>query len=135
MTISITLSQAYQLAKEAIEERGPTYCHYDVCAYFDESGQPSCLVGLMLSKLGLTPLSVMGRNEAGIENLFNHGVVKADKPTRMFLVNLQANQDAEKCWEECLEMAIAVVHMHYPDEMAATMAEVESQLVEYVLAS
>jgi hypothetical protein len=77
-----------------------------VCAYFDEDGCPSCLVGQGLSRLGLTMESVKGHNTDGTGDLIKAGIiVDADDALAEWLENAQSYQDTGFKWSEAIGAA------------------------------
>lgn len=95
---------AVQLAKRAVEEKGPEY-HYGHtdCVYFIK-GKPSCVIGYMLSYEGVTAAHVADSNNQGVHQL----CLGADAKTESFLAELQEGQDAEKPWGVVLINALKV---------------------------
>lgn len=85
---------------------------YGVCVYFAaENGEfePSCLVGHILARYGITYKQLDSRdcNTSNIVTVFGQGYVKGDERTRAFLADLQAAQDAGDSWGRALVSALS----------------------------
>lgn len=135
MTVKISFSQALDLAQMAVADKGEDYVYqrpfyaplgHTVCAYYDESGQPSCLVGHILHGMGLR---TRGRkNFCSVAELAEIGVISIDAKTNYFLGFLQSSQDIGIPWGTALAQALA----HYKTFADEAGEESNEERVEIV---
>lgn len=127
MTIKIGYEQARDLLELAVAERGTDYIYqkpqvssddcddlFSTCAYFTQGGQPSCMVGDMLSRLGVTKETLdeaegENNNLVGVVALWYTGLIECDWPTLVLLWKAQQYQDEEEPWGISLKSALAAV--------------------------
>lgn len=108
--LELTYTDALRLLEKAVADKGEDYVypHYnDGCAYFEEAfrenaGQPSCIVGHVLSYGGITEEDLNGANMTGVRSLTGENsrchVLDVDDETRELLRAAQAFQDAGMPW-------------------------------------
>lgn len=118
--IEITLESAIEGVTATVEEFGENYVYehpYGVRCLYVFDGQPSCIVGKFLAKVGV-PLERLTRADEGwgvlardlIGQLEHEGVIATDGPKvgRFFDV-LQSKQDYGYHWGEALKLAKTAV--------------------------
>lgn len=110
------------LLDEIVAEYPPGHCYEKVsyppgfapgCAYTYE-GRPSCLIGILLSRLGYTVNEFSNNNIITIDELCklsDAAALFADGATVDFLREVQSHQDAGKPWDE----AVRAAKDWYPD--------------------
>ena len=121
MTVSISYQQAVDLLELAVEERGKDFTYIRAgqtpddknsgyCAYYTENGSPSCIVGWVLNRLGITAWQCQqaGVNESSVDELVTNEIIKIDFKTYALLMTAQALQDAITPWGKTLEIAKGV---------------------------
>lgn len=92
------------------------------CVYFRD-GQPSCILGQLLARHGVTPdelttyvpvsgeyVGMAGANGTVIRRLVDWGVVEVDSQRTLdLLIKVQRNQDRGSAWLAAVESAVARV--------------------------
>jgi hypothetical protein len=119
--LKIGYEQARDLLELAVEERGPDYVyeHPDGetggCFYFTRSGEPSCIVGWVLNRLGLkfewgcaTTTEDHGYipNATSVEFLIAKGHIDVDFRTAVLLQVAQNLQDDDWYWGDAVQRAV-----------------------------
>ena len=122
--LTIEYEPAVTALKNAVYVMGEDYVYEpeeneallsDGCVYFDVEGQPSCLIGHVLSDLGMTsfePESV--ENSSSVSTLIARGVLKVDdidplsgsSKTAALLAYGQSLNDNRSPWGEAVTQAI-----------------------------
>jgi hypothetical protein len=107
--ITITATEARELLKRAVEEKGENYVYRkplfaDHCVYFS-AGAPSCLIGHVLSYKGMESIDD-SMNGCGVEDLFENGYLAADDATRDALDMAQTEQDHGGTWGTAVAVAL-----------------------------
>lgn len=113
-SIEITRDEARALLAEVVAEKGGDYVYpranmsdsdgnSALCVYFEPDGSPSCIVGHLLARKGIT-LSTLGddSNQVGVSSLVDDGILACDKITADALYEAQASQDGGDTWGEAL---------------------------------
>ena len=118
MTITITAAEARELLTRAVEEKGADYVYPRSvdealgCAYFEDDGTPSCIVGHVLAYKGVTletlPLPDFDNN-ASVWALQRSGFLEADDRASEALRRAQGRQDGGGDWGEALSIALRVL--------------------------
>jgi hypothetical protein len=118
-TIFIDQARALKLMDQAVEERGGSFVYYDqfaesyreygTCRY-QVDGQPACLVGLALSKAGLTVEELELLEGSSIQASYEQGRLPAERleithEALKVLELAQTLQDNDATWGEALESA------------------------------
>lgn len=110
--IRLGLSRVRELAQLAVLERGAEFVYQrpeidgqPTCAYFDNFGKPSCLVGMILFRCGIEPLHYTTLNSVWVFDLQDEGVIEADPDAIAYLDDLQSAQDKNVPWGEAVENA------------------------------
>lgn len=113
--VEVTLEAAKKTAREIVRERGVDHTYAQItldhttceqaCAYFDLEGNPSCIVGIILFRLGLEPIQYLPENWLDVSDLRSAGLIEADDVTVAFLDDLQSRQDAGFTWSSALNYA------------------------------
>lgn len=124
---SLTFDQAKALLERAVEEKGKDFRYtqpkdewgHGVCVYFDpDTKAPSCLVGHVLSYVGVTAdivESSLTNFSTDVDDLYEKGVLKADGETLMLLTLAQSEQDEGNTWGDALEEALATYADRFTD--------------------
>ena len=114
MTTRIEYAEAVELLQRAVAEKGADYV-YDPdsanpgsygCAYFQQDGTPSCLVGHVIAYKGLTKGLLGVWNGSDVDLLVERGFLDLDERAQWLLANAQNLQDNGKSWGEALDGAI-----------------------------
>lgn len=117
MSKPLTRAEVRELLREIVAEFPPGYTYEQVPCFLDGTGvtgciytvegQPSCLVGQLLHRLGVQvpevdqmhPIDLLLRNQrAYLKGLFADDVI-------LYLGDVQRYQDSGASWSECLEIA------------------------------
>lgn len=118
--IEITLESAIEGVTAIVEEFGENYVYerpYGASCLYVFDGQPSCIVGKFLAKVGV-PLERLARADEArgviardlIGQLEYEDVIATDVPeVGRFLDVLQSEQDSGYHWGEALKLAKTVV--------------------------
>ncbi len=110
--IRITFDEAVAGLRRAVELKGDEY-HYDYgddrlgCYYF-RGDEPACIVGHLLSDMGVTP-DRPGFSEIAVDSLVGEGFLQVDDRTRRLLVKVQDNQDEGESWGFALGAALSCI--------------------------
>lgn len=130
MTITLDLPTARKALAEIVKGREAyVYDGQDAsgkCYYFKDNGAPSCIIGHLLAKLGVTVEQVRGSDEnaCAINNLpisdllRRDGFEETDGVTTQYLSIAQGWQDHKQPWGEAFAQAEAFAedtasHSHY----------------------
>lgn len=106
MSEKLALPQAKAMVKEILAAAPETKFRVveDNCVYFDESGNPSCVIGHVFAKIGITPDQVSPADNTTILNCLYHVCgEKITTPTMEWLQDIQSHQDCGISWGEILE--------------------------------
>ena len=107
MAIEITFEEALEGLRGAIALKGADYV-YDThggCKYY-KNGEPSCIVGHVLAPFGLSPDADELPDGAGVIDLWDAGILRADARTLKLLGTCQEYQDTGDTWGKSLEIAL-----------------------------
>ena len=125
--MKITNKLAIKLLNEAVKERGKDYEYpvewcvnfwddsMEVDEYIQKEGDPACLIGLVLSKLGVTKddLEWCHSNDDDVESLFSgscmrlpHQKIHITTKALKTLAIAQKYQDVRKPWGKAVKKAI-----------------------------
>lgn len=126
----ITYEQARKLILEVIAEKGKDYIgspdsEPSTCVYFDDLGQPSCIIGHILPKLGISrqdlvfekeddyygPTEVDLNYETGAMELLPRLGIKLDTQAQDYLRLVQSQQDQGMPWGDA-----DIYASHYVEE-------------------
>lgn len=100
---TIVFDDAVQALKELAAERPDYVYERDLCVYTHENGEPGCIVGHVLDRLGLPrPGFDESRNTQGIRMLG----FDMDDRTRRLLEDAQEYQDDRETWGAAVEIAV-----------------------------
>lgn len=129
MTITIDYDTALNLLQRAVNEKGEDYVYkrkepFGSCMYFDENKQPDCIIGHVLSYLGITydnlsTATLKGEdvNITAVNTLMYHKVIATDSvKTKTLLKKAQIYQDEGSTWGTALELAIEDAESDNPDD-------------------
>lgn len=97
----VTLEQVKRAAQEIVAEFGEDYVYeHDVQGFchYQRDGQPSCLVGRIFHRLGVSIGLLEKLEGTGPGSLFHHEEWEAGDGVVNFLANLQLNQDSGHTW-------------------------------------
>lgn len=108
-----------ELAKKAVAKMGPDYIYRPPggygCVYFDEEGEPSCILGHIISDLGITSENVGNHNSKTCDKIIGSKndspwrgkiMVHASPRVQVALRDLQRKQDMGVPWGRALEEAL-----------------------------
>lgn len=120
--IVLTYEDALRYAREGIQERGEDYVYEQFeelprCRYVAD-GRPSCFVGLILEKAGITlteEMNAWGTVHSLLATLLD--TLHCDGRTKILLSGIQA-QDAGLSWGESLRMSINSVESFFFEEVS-----------------
>jgi hypothetical protein len=104
----ITYEEAKTRLQAVVAEVGEGYVPEERCAYFNESNQPSCIIGRAFA----AELREKGvgwgahDNTTTVTHLINHGILKADPKARKLLAETQHAQDIGESWGEAVRIGI-----------------------------
>lgn len=114
MNHALNLQQVRELAARVVVENGPDFV-YETPEEFEEEfvwsvywradGSPSCLVGVILSKVGVEPFPYDVYNQVGIDMLVEDGYLVLDKPTMAYLEAIQVMSDCRQSWGDSVAHA------------------------------
>lgn len=115
--VDITEERFTQAMRDAVAERGRDWAYPQDpewrrpnggCRYFLESGEPACLIGTALSKLGVGPDQVREGQDAW--NLLRklHGTVRVPKWIDS-AADAQRAQDRDGTWGEALDAYLSML--------------------------
>lgn len=76
-----------------------------LCVYFDDEGNPSCLIGQGLARCGMTYTILDNLNAEAVDELFDEGVINEGAIPREWFTILQDMQDMQHSWGASLEEA------------------------------
>lgn len=127
--INLSFEDAVLDMKHLIEERGedyvyPFYRGKGTCYYFEDDGQPSCAVGGILARHGVTAqdMDYWSMNESSVADLIRPSWdyakeehvdppihLDVDHKTADYLRQLQGNQDSGMSWGEAHDAAMRFV--------------------------
>jgi hypothetical protein len=100
MVIKITKEQVITGARRAVEKVGEDFVYTGGCQYFNDEGQPDCIIGHVfnyagfdVSDLASAALPAEYNNMMSIANLVAQGVVLADAEAITLMQLLQMRQD------------------------------------------
>lgn len=114
--IELTYDKAVELLERAVAEKGADYVYQRPtneqgiprgCAYF-HGKEPGCIIGHVLSYLGLTRGDIGQYNTAYSWHALTHCVgfdVRADERTNKLLQTAQCRQDDGHSWGEAVNIA------------------------------
>lgn len=112
----VRVAEALELLDRAVAAKGGDYIYEwiwtpetgSACLNFHE-GQPSCLIGHVLSYLGVTPDMVVGRNGHGVwvvsRFLCDQGIVRFSPLAEAALSKAQEAQDNGDPWGRAVTLA------------------------------
>lgn len=86
--------------RKAFVDDGPP-----ICAYFDEEGCPSCLVGHGLARLGMGKDDIKDLNFVSVEALFDDGIIETGDTPKSWFNNVQEFQDTDTPWGQTVRDA------------------------------
>ena len=107
---ALTAKEARELLLRAVNQRGPAYVYErnpanaHACVYFNAHGQPSCLIGQMISYLGIGPFDFGSkRNRSTTATELVRSLFPDTEPLVLnALRQAQYVQDTGKTWGEAL---------------------------------
>ena len=105
MNTPLTLEQTRALVLRAIEEKGEDHVApkgVGVCRYFDK-GQPSCIVGHVVSYIGLGPDDV--KEGRGVSSFVDDQLFSDEDGAIEWIEQVQVYQDKERPWGEAVSIA------------------------------
>lgn len=118
--VALTYEQVVEDLKALAAEK-PDYVYrppvdMGTCAYFAETGVPSCIVGHVIAKHGVTrsDLSLPKTDlnwGSGPERLAKYGVIEADTRTLSLLGHAQQHQDDGHTWQWSVDIALECVRL------------------------
>lgn len=103
----ITYDEAVADLMAVVEGReGYVYEPDPFCMYFNPDGSPSCIVGHVLVRHGITALQVGTLNYSRAKRLSAEGVLDVDDRAENLLESVQGMQDKGIPWGEALTAAL-----------------------------
>jgi hypothetical protein len=124
---TLEFDEAVSILRELVAERGESFVYLFVpdedgmndCVYF-EGITPSCGVGVVLGKKGITPLDLeRGDNNRAWRMLYpmlsDRGILEMDQKTSTLLRIFQSEQDGQRPYGEALETALSEVSRVFPE--------------------
>lgn len=108
--MNLNINEVTSTIDAIITDLGPDHVGIDggesTCRYF-EGDTPSCIVGHLINRLGVTPGQVYEQqdNECAVADLLRDLRIMADLETQVYLYILQYMQDKGTPWGECKERA------------------------------
>lgn len=112
MTLELTYDEVVaDLRALAAERPDYTYNAYEdgddgSCIYFHHDGTPSCIVGHVLAKHGVTLEDVGSANDDVVEKLVTGGIISGDSAAMGVLDRAQGAQDSGRRWADAVEFGI-----------------------------
>lgn len=115
MSVTLDESDVIRELYAAVADRGEDYVYIadeHGCAYLTQYGTPSCIVGVVLTRLGVPTSAFARKNTCRISGIWadlvnDHLVVPPTPRIRQLLDRVQRLQDSKKPWGEAVHIAVA----------------------------